>query len=175
MPLECPLKPRREVVKACVPFVRPATGFSIGDSSLIRRRRVSNRARPDDHLGCVTRLRLHTRCQPRGIFVMLPLSSSSRFTLKERISKIENSGERMDLSRIDAREVSEFLSTWRVTSRLYIKIYMYIAFTIFQIYRMTFERFSSAIIYVSWTAGWTHRSWRDYKRFILFNYLRVKD
>lgn len=43
----------------CVPFIRPATGFPIGDSSLIRRRGVSNRARPNDHLGCVTRMSLH--------------------------------------------------------------------------------------------------------------------
>jgi len=50
---------RREKSLGCVPFVRPATGFPIGDSSLIRRRGVSNRARPNDHLGCVTRLSLH--------------------------------------------------------------------------------------------------------------------
>lgn len=55
MPLECPLKPRREVVR--LRAVRPATGFPIGDSSLIRRWRVSNRTRTNDHLECVTRLR----------------------------------------------------------------------------------------------------------------------
>ena len=50
---------RGEKSLGCVPFVRPATGFPIGDSSLIRRRGVSNRARPNDHLGCVTRPSLH--------------------------------------------------------------------------------------------------------------------
>mgnify|MGYP004579261293 CR=1 FL=1 len=43
------LRPRREVVRLCVPFGR-ATGFPIGDSSLIRRWRVSNRTRTNDHL-----------------------------------------------------------------------------------------------------------------------------
>lgn len=70
----------REVVRLCVPFVRPATGFPIGDSSLIRRRRVSNRARPNDHLGCVIRLRLH-----RAKYVdRLSLSSFSSFSRPSR-------------------------------------------------------------------------------------------
>ena len=43
------LRPRREVVRLCVPFGR-ATGFPIGDSSLIRRWRVSNRTRTNGHL-----------------------------------------------------------------------------------------------------------------------------
>lgn len=73
-----------------MPFVRPATGFPIGDSSLIRRRGISNRVSQRPPRVCYTSE--FTPCKPED-------RPASKLAFRVREEKVEGSAESESISK----------------------------------------------------------------------------